>query len=326
METRSLRYFVTVAELGSFSAASRRLRIAQPALSRHVKALEDGLGVPLLLREARGVRMTKEGEELLRHAREALERLDLLPRLVGRRAARVSGRVVIGLPTSVAAVLAKPLLQATMARYPEVRLHLIESLSGFLQEWIESGRLDLSVLYDPVPGPGARLDPILIEDLWLVGAPTAGADAADEIRLEELPRFPLVVPGASHSHRRLVEGMALSHGLRLNVLAEVDALSVLKSLAADGKVFTILPSSAVHEEVTAGRLQARRIVEPVISRSVALVSSTARSDSQACQAVARLTLEVARDLLEAQVWKGRPWLLPAAPDWPLEPRRQADAA
>ncbi len=311
MDARKLRYFVTVAELGSFSAAARRLRIAQPALSRQVKALETLLGVALLIRGARGARMTKDGEELFRHAREALGQLDMLPRLVGRRSARVSGRVVIGLPTSASAVLAKPILQATLARFPEVRLHLIESLSGFLQEWIESGRLDLSVLYDARPGPGIRLDPILIEDLWLVGAPFAFAQGQTEVRLQDLPRFPLIVPGASHSHRRLVEGVALSHGVELNVLAEVDSLSALKSTIADGQVFTIVPFGAVHSEVAAGLLGALRIVEPVISRSVALVSATSRSDSQACQAIARLTLEVARDLVDAQVWKGR--LITATP-------------
>ena len=320
MDARRLRYFVTVAELGSFSAAARRLRIAQPALSRHVKSLETLLGVELLIRDARGVHMTKHGVELFRHAREALEQLDMLPRLVGRGSARISGRVVIGLPTSASAVLAKPVLQATLARLPEVRIHLIESLSGFLQEWIESGRLDLCVLYDARPSPGIRLDPILTEDLWLVGAPSAFRKGQTEVRLQELPRFPLIVPGASHSHRRLVEGMALSHGVKLNVLAEVDSLPALKTMTADGQVFTIVPFGAVHHEVAAGALQALRIVEPVISRSVSLVTATSRSDSQACQAVARLILEVARELVVAQVWKGRAIGATDAPALPRKPR------
>ena len=318
MDTLRLRYFVKVAELGSFSAAARRLCVAQPALSRHVKALETQLGVELLIRESSGVRMTKDGEELLLHARSALEQLDALPCLIGRRSARVSGRVVIGLPTSASAVLAKPVLQAALARFPEVRLHLIESLSGFLQEWIEGGRLDLCVLYDARPGPGIRLDPILIEDLWLVGAPAGFTPGQAEVRLQDLPRYPLIVPGASHSHRRLVEGMALSHGVRLNVLAEVDSLTALKSMTADGGVFTIVPLGAVHAEVAAGVLHGARIVDPIISRSVALVSATARSDNQACQAIARLSFEVARGLVNAQVWRGR--LIAAADDQAITTR------
>ena len=75
MDARRLRYFVTVAQLGSFSAAARRLHIAQPALSRQVKALEAMLGVALLVRDARGVSLTHEGEELLA-ARSARPRAD----------------------------------------------------------------------------------------------------------------------------------------------------------------------------------------------------------------------------------------------------------
>jgi LysR family nitrogen assimilation transcriptional regulator len=305
MDARRLRYFVTVARLGSFSAAARRLHVAQPALSRHVKTLESMLGVRLLTRDARGVRLTHDGEELLAHSVHILDQLDMLPRLVGPKSLRVAGRVVVGLPTSAGAVIAVPLLRAAIERYPNVRVHLIESLSGYLQEWIESGRLDLAVVYDPKPNPGVRIDPILVEDLWLVGGPQSMPVGTDVLPLQELPRFPLVVPGASHSHRRLLEGMALSHGLRLDIRAEVDSLTVLKRMAAEAGVFSILAHGAVQAELAAGQLQAARLVEPSISRSVALASSFSRSDNHACHAIARLALEVARGAVADGTWRGR---------------------
>jgi LysR family nitrogen assimilation transcriptional regulator len=305
MDARRLRYFVAVAQLGSFSAAARRLHIAQPALSRHVKALEGMLGVALLVRDARGVSLTHEGEELLAHAVHVLEQLDMLPRLVGPKSLRVAGRVVVGLPTSAGAVIAVPLLQAAIERYPNVRIHLIESLSGYLQEWIESGRLDLAVVYDPKSDhPGVRIDPILVEDLWLVGGPQS-LPGLEFLPLRELPRFPLVVPGASHSHRRLLESVALSHGVRLDIRAEVDSLTVLKRMAAGGDVYAILAHGAVQAELADGSLHAARLVEPSISRSVALASSLSRSDNQACHAIARLTLEVSQRMIEAGTWRGR---------------------
>ena len=305
MDARKLRYFVTVAQLGSFSEAARRLHIAQPALSRHVRAIEESLGVELLTRDPRGVRPTQEGEQLLLLASDVLERLEMLPRLVGSRSHLVAGRVVIGLPTSASAVLSAPLLRAAMERYPRVRIHLIESLSGHLQEWIEAGRLDLAILFDSRPSPGISLDPILVEDLWLVGGPDSLPPAMTEIALGELPRYRLVIPSASHSHRRLVEGLALSHNLRLDVVAEVDSLAVQKSIVADGGIYTILAHSAMHADLAAGTLRAARIVAPTISRTVALASTQARSTNQACNAVARMTLEIARGLVEQQVWRGR---------------------
>jgi LysR family nitrogen assimilation transcriptional regulator len=251
------------------------------------------------------VRMTQEGAELLARAREVLEQLDMLPRLIGPQSRHVAGRVVIGLPTSTAAVMATPLLRAAIERYPNVRVHLIESLSGYLREWIESGRLDLAVLFDAHATPGIRLDPILIEDLWLVGRPGSLPTGLDEIALRELAHYPLVIPGPSHSNRRLLEGAALSHGVRLNILAEVDSLTIQKQMVSDGQVFTALVQGSMVHELAAGSLQAVRIIEPAISRSVSLAASMTRSDTHACHAIAKLTLETATTLLRAGSWRGR---------------------
>jgi LysR family nitrogen assimilation transcriptional regulator len=304
MDSRKLRYFVTVAHLGSFSAAARSLHVAQPALSRHVRALEESLGVELLVRAARGVTLTREGEELFVHGARALEQLDMLPRVVAPRSRHVAGRVVIGLPTSAASVIAVPLLEAAFRRYPLVRVHMVESLSGYLREWIEAGRLDLAVVYDPPPNPLLRLEPILVEDLWLVGSPGA-LPAGDALPFRHVPRYPLVVPGATHSHRRLVEGVALGRGVQLDIRAEVDSLTVQKGIVAAGHAFTILPYGAIQAELAAGVLEARRIVDPTVSRSVTLASAVARRDNQACNALARLLLDVAARAVAAGRWQGR---------------------
>lgn len=305
MDARKLRYFVTVAQLGSFSEGARRLHIAQPALSRHVKDIEESLGVTLLVRDARGVKLTADGEQLLVHALDVLHRLESLPRLVGTRSRNITGRVAIGLPTSASAVLSPPLLRAAFERYPSVRIHLIESLSGYLQEWIETGRIDLAILFDAQPGPGVRLEPILIEDLWLVGGPNAFPPGCSEVPLADLARYPFVLTSQAQSHRRLVEGSALSQGLRLQILAEVDSLAVQKELVREGRIFTILAHSAIRADLAEGRLSAARIVSPTISRPVSMASASARNDSQACNAIATLMLEVARDLVRRRVWIGR---------------------
>jgi LysR family transcriptional regulator, nitrogen assimilation regulatory protein len=306
VDARKLRYFVMVAQLGSFSEAARRLHIAQPALSRHVRDIEESLGVALLVRDARGAKLTEDGEQLLAHALDVLHRLESLPRLVGSRSEKIAGRVSIGLPTSASAVLSGPLLRAAFERFPSVRIHLVESLSGYLQEWIEAGRIDLAILFDAQPTPGVRLDPILAEDMWLVGGPGALPGSGHEVALAELAKYRLVLTSAAQTHRRLVEGVALAHGLRLQILAEVDSLAVQKALVRDGSMFTVLTHSAVHADLAQGRLSAARIVSPSISRRVAMATAAARVDSQACRAIAMLTLQVARELVRDQVWVGRP--------------------
>lgn len=304
MDARKLRYFVTVAQLGSFSEAARRLHIAQPALSRHVKDIEESLGVALLARDARGVKPTRDGEQLLAHALDVLHRLESLPRLVGTRSEKIAGRVSIGLPPSSSAVLAAPLMRAALARYPAVRIHFVEAMSGHLHEWMEAGRLDLAVLFDPPALSGVTLQAVMMEDLWLVGGPKC-IDAG-EIPMSELSGFQLVLASPSQAHRRIVEGVALGSGMRLDVLAEVDSLTAQKALVQDGKLFTVLPHSAIHKELAEGRLSAARIVSPTISRRVAVASCSAMADSQAHHAIAALMVQLARELVQEGVWVGRP--------------------
>ena len=305
MDARKLRYFVTIAELGGFSEAARRLHVAQPALSRHVKELEAVLGVELLVRDPRGVRLTPQGERLRLHALELLERLDALPSLVAAPDGPVEGRVVVGLPTSASAVLAGPLMRRAFERLPGVRVHLIESLSGYLQEWIEAGRVDVAVLYSTHSSASVRVQPMLVEDMWLVGRRDSLVRESGEVPLADLAHLRFVVPGRSHSHRRLVEGAAADHGVALEVIGEVDSLPALKTLVEDGRTFTILPHSAFHAELAGGRLGAARIVSPSISRTVSVATARARPDARACEAIASLLLETARALVRDGTWVAR---------------------
>jgi LysR family transcriptional regulator, nitrogen assimilation regulatory protein len=303
MDIRQLRYFKTVAEIGSFSAAARYLGVAQPALSRHVKALEGELGVVLLHRGVRGIDLTPFGERLLHSASALLRQFEMLPDVVSDRDEVVSGRVVVGLPTSVNAVLAQPLISAAMARLPAVQLHVIESLSGFLSEWIEAGRLDICILYDADAGSMLDLETILIEDLYLLGRAGAMPEGCREIPFQRLADLPLAMPGPPHSLRRLLDTMAISHGVRLNIVVEVDSLTIIKAIAERENLFTLLPMSAAYDELQAGRLQAHRIVTPSVSRSVSIATSTVRGRTRACEEVRRLILEISHDLEHRGIWK-----------------------
>jgi LysR family nitrogen assimilation transcriptional regulator len=201
-------------------------------------------------------------------------------------------------------VLATPLIRGAIKHYPNVRLQLIDSLSGYLREWIESGRLDLAVLFDPLPTAGIRLDPMLVEDFYLVGQPGSWPASQQEIPLRHIASHSIIIPSPAHSNRRLLETAVLNHGVRLNIVAEVDSLAIQKLMVLDGQVFSILTHGSIYNELAAGTLQAVRIIEPTVSRSVMLASAMSRSANHACNAIHRLTLETALDLLRSQVWRG----------------------
>ena len=156
MDLRQLEYFVRVAELGSFTRAAAALGVAQPALSRQIRLLEVELRQNLLTRHGRGAQPTEAGLLLLEHGRGILHQVahtrDELARLRGG----LSGRVSLGLPPSVARVLAVPLMQAFRTEWPQARLAISEGLSTGMLESLVSGRLDVAVLYNARPWPRSK--------------------------------------------------------------------------------------------------------------------------------------------------------------------------
>lgn len=305
MDPRHLHTFVAVAECGSVSEAARRLHIAQPALSRQLQALEGDLKTALLTRSGKGVALTPAGERLFPYALSVLRQLEAVPEIVAETE-MISGRVAIGLPTTASAVLSKPLLLAARAELPNVKLHLVESLSGHLNEMIQMGKLDLTLLYDPEPSPLINLEGILIEELGLSGASHALPAGRSQIRLEEIAGYPLAIPTGNHSLRRLIDTVSLRHGIKMNIAVEVDSLAVAKALIEDGDYFAILAPAAIQQELASGRLRNLPIVKPHVRRSVSLASSAVRGQTRACQAVAKLALRVARELLQSGVWQAAP--------------------
>lgn len=305
MDLRQLRYFAAIADAGSLTAAARVLGVAQPALSQHVLALESELGIRLLDRGAKGGRLTQAGATLLEHALVVMRDVERIREAVGSSGADIIGRVAIGLPTTIAIILAMPLLRAAFAAYPGVRIHLVESHSGFLREWIGSGRLDLAMLFNVTGAEDLDVTPLIVEDIHLVSQAGAGAQAR-EIGLRDLDDLPLLMPSQPHGLRRLLDdAVVLASGRPARVMAEIDALPTLKRLVQAGLGHTLLPPAAVFDEVEAGMLATRKIVRPTIERHVALVSSSRRPRTSAHQAIAGTILDISRQLIDSGAWPGR---------------------
>ena len=141
MDLKQLEYFVRVAELGSFTKAALALDVAQPALSRQVRLLEVELRQNLLIRNGRGATPTDAGKLLLEHGRGILHQVERAREELGRVRGALAGRVAIGLPPSLAKVLAVPLTRAFRQQLPQASLSISEALSVTMQEWLLTGRL-----------------------------------------------------------------------------------------------------------------------------------------------------------------------------------------
>ena len=168
MDLRQLEYFVRVAELGSFTRASIALDVAQPALSRQVRQLEVELRQNLLVRNGRGALPTEAGKLLLEHGRGILHQVERAREELGRIRGALAGRVAIGLPPTLAKVLAVPLIREFRRRMPEATLSISEGLSLGMQESLASGRLDIALLYNAKATAEIEVTPLLDEALFLV--------------------------------------------------------------------------------------------------------------------------------------------------------------
>jgi LysR family nitrogen assimilation transcriptional regulator len=250
-----LKYFVEIADVGSLSRAAVRLGITQPALSRQLRRLEAELQTELLYRHGRGVTLTEAGRRLHEIGAEVLIKVSGAKEELLARREVVAGAITLGLPPSIAETLGAPLATAFAQKYPEAQLRIREGFSGVLVEWVESGRLDLAVLYDARRGPTMLVTPLLLEDLFLIEHPaTAGSGAA---RLEQLKSSILVLPGPDNGLRRVFDAACRKARVQPRVAMEIDCVAALRQLVEDGQGRTVLPFGAVHREVRDGRLTAR---------------------------------------------------------------------
>jgi LysR family transcriptional regulator, nitrogen assimilation regulatory protein len=302
MDIRQLRYFVSIVEEGTISAAAVKLRIAQPALSHHVRSLEADLGVQLLSRSAHGVRTTDAGQRLYEHAQYILRYIGQSIEEVRGYAAEPHGLVAVGLPTSVSVVLSVPLVEMMRQKLQHVRLRLTEGMSGDIRDWLDSGRLDFALLFDAERLRTLNTEPLLTEDLYVVSPP---GGRGDDITLADVAELDLILPSRPHGLRERLEHAARSAGVTLKISAEVDSLPQLKALVTRGVASTVLSLSAVRDEWRTRAVEARLIVEPTLRRTVSLCHPKGRPLSGAASAVRALVREVLRNLVAQQTWPGK---------------------
>jgi LysR family nitrogen assimilation transcriptional regulator len=300
MDLKQLEYFVRVAELGSFTRAAQALNIAQPALSRQVRLLEVELRQNLLVRNGRGATPTQAGQLLLEHGRGILHQVERAREELGRVRSGLSGRVALGLPPSVARVLTVPLTRAFRQRMPEAQLSISEGLSTAMQENLQNGRLDIAVLYNPNQVPGIEHTPLVQEELMLVQARPPGLQEdppPPPITLKEVAALPLVIPTRPNAIRMHVESEMAALGCRPHIALEIDGVSAILDLVADGAGYAILPSNAVMRSVRPSAFAVRPVSEPSLHIQLTTAISSLRPTTLTQQATLSLISEVAQQWL-----------------------------
>lgn len=300
MDLKQLDYFVRVAELGSFTRAAQALNIAQPALSRQVRLLEVELRQNLLVRNGRGATPTQAGQLLLEHGRGILHQVARAREELGRVRTGLAGRVALGLPPSVARVLTVPLTRAFRSQMPEAQLSISEGLSSAMQENLLNGRLDIAVLYNPHASPGIEHTPLVQEELLLVQPRPPGLQEdppPPPIRLQDVAALPLVIPTRPNAIRMHVESEMAHIGCRPWIALEIDGVSAILDLVADGAGCAVLPRNAVMRSVRPSAFSVRPVAEPALHIQLTTAVSSQRPTTLTQQATLALLTTLAHHWL-----------------------------
>ncbi|MCP3017069.1 LysR substrate-binding domain-containing protein [Nocardiopsis dassonvillei] len=323
MDIAQLRDFIAVVDSGSFTRAASVLFVSQPAVSQRMKQLESELGVRLVQRGPRGVVPTPAGRTLYRDAQQLIRRFDQIAEDVAKEPRAIRGPVAVGLPTAAAVHLAPALFSWTKRHYPGVRLRLFESVSGYIQELLTVGRMDLAVLYRDDAAPRPAETPLYSEELYLVGRSDAeepprddraagaagtGATAAaayGDISLADMLRVPLVAPGSRSNLRVLIDRVFAEHGAVPTIAADVESLGTMVRIAESGEACALLPLSSVEALRGTPDLMVRRVVDPVIERHIAVCAGSDYYEPRDAVSVVRHGIvQVTTRLAERGAWPG----------------------
>ena len=307
MELRQLEYFIAIAETGAFSRAALRLSVGQPILSRQIKALEQELGTELYHRTGRGIVLSEAGKILEQHARGVLETTAGARRAIHALGSGPAGRVVIGMPPSVGAVLTASLVRQFRQEFPQVSLGVMEGFSGHVLEWLTTGRIDVAVLYNAPRTSALVCEPLLNDELFLLGpvADPAGAGSA-QVAGCRLAHIPLILPSRPHGLRMLVDELLAAIGVTPNVQVEIDAMPSTLSLVEAGIGYTILSYSSAHHLLEARRIRKWAIVEPTMTRSLVVATSMQRPVTKAARALVGFVRKQVDALVAEGRWTPRP--------------------
>jgi LysR family nitrogen assimilation transcriptional regulator len=288
------KLFIDAAELGSLSKVAIAYGTSQPYISRRISDLEKQCGGHLFQRTGRGVVLTELGLRIAPKVRAWLASSDQLANDVRTSAGTPIGTVRIGSLPSTAHPLVSTLHKRLKERYPLIQLVVREGQGAQLETWLEDNSVDLAILYRTNGSPKGA-DTYLAETFtYLVSAAGDPLTSRPTVRFSKLHNLPLVHFCRPNSWRNHLEQISAERGISLNFALEADSLSLQTHIVAEGGIYALLGPYAVAAASKEYRLQASKLVDPVVTRHIALAMSHHGSMTLACRTVMELTREIAK--------------------------------
>ena len=294
MDYAGWKLFIDAAELGSLSKVAVAYGTSQPHISRQVSELEQECGGRLFQRTGRGVVLTELGQRIAPKVRAWMASTEQLANDVRTSAGTPIGKVRLGSLPSTAHPLVSTLYRQLKERYPLIQLAVREGQGSQLETWLEDGSVDLAILYRTSGSP-KNGDTYLVEtSTYLVGAAGDSLTSRPTVRFSALHNLPLVLFCRPSSWRDYLEQISADHNVSLNVVLEADSLSLQTQIVSEGGIYALLGPYAVAGATKNRRLQSSKLVDPVVTRHIALAMSRHGSLTLACRTVMQLAREIAK--------------------------------
>jgi LysR family hydrogen peroxide-inducible transcriptional activator len=270
MEIHQLRYFVAVADLGSFTRAAEKCLVAQPSLSQQIIKLERELRQPLLERLGRTVRLTEAGRALYTQAVSVLAAVDDIRERVTAASAPGSGTINVGAIPTIAPYLLPPLLKSYRKRFPRASMALHENLTEFTVRGCLEGELDVGVIASLPESDLLHTEPLFDEELLLALPPKHPLIKKRSITLEDVADEPFVLMNEIHCLGEQIMGFCKQQGCLPVVRCRSAQLLTIQELVALGHGVSLIP--AMSRDMDRGRrCEYRSLADPKPTRTIRLI-------------------------------------------------------
>jgi LysR family nitrogen assimilation transcriptional regulator len=258
---RHLQYFVAVFEEGSFTKAAERERCTQPALSAQIRNVEGVVGASLFDRSVTGVVPTAAGKRFYRHAISILRSLRVAQLEMAGAGEQISGAVRAGLIPSLVRGILPAFLPEFVEKHPAIDLHITESFSGTLTDWLLAQELDLAVVVEPPRHEGLEMEKLAEGPAVLITGRALGLSPGP-VQLSDLPPLKMILPGRQHSLREIIERSIWTRSLKVTRVLEMDSVPGMIAFVRASDWATILPFVAVVHDLDDANL----VLNPIAAK------------------------------------------------------------
>lgn len=305
MDIKQLTYFISVFEHANLSHAANHLSVAQSAISHHIQNLEAELKTSLFTRKPRGMEPTAAGQRLYVHAKNILASLKAAELDILSESKEIAGDFAIALPYTVMKTIGVPLMKTILSRYPQIRLSIVEGLSGSNQTDLINANVDLALFYNPYRNRKITMELILQEEVLCIGKKSIISDSLSAITYDDLAKLPILLLRQGGSARALVDKSNLLARLEINAPLQLNSISGITDGLLAGLGCTIAPKIFVSEPLRNGSLHARSIINPEFSRSLYLGYRRNYASNRLFETIKTLVLSLIKDEIQNGIWDAK---------------------